>query len=240
MTPEEQLQKPIKLPTHVAIIPDGNRRWATQHGLPTLEGHRQGALNFEKLLDAAKDIGIKAVSGWFFSTENWRRTEDENKYLFDLARQLTKQYKQKVLKENIRFIHLGRKDRIPEDIVKELVDLEEKTKHINDFIVGVAMDYGGHDELIRTMEKLKAGNLLPTVENIEKNLDTQNMPMPDLIIRTGGELRLSGFMSWQAEYAELYFSKLYFPDFGPEQLKEAVADFSNRDRRFGGNSKGKN
>jgi len=121
--------------------------------------------------------------------------------------------------------------------VAELVDLEEKTKDIKDFIVGVAMDYGGHDELLRTMEKLKTAGLDPNVENIEKNLDTRDMPMPDLIIRTGGEYRLSGFMSWQAEYAELYFSKLYFPDFGPEQLKEAIADFSNRDRRFGGNTK---
>lgn len=240
MTPEKQPQQSIKLPVHIAIIPDGNRRWATQHGLPTLEGHRQGALNFEKLLDTAHKMGIKAVTGWFFSTENWRRTAEENKFLFDLARQLTKQYKEKVLRENIRFVHLGRKDRLPADIVAELIDLEEKTKHIDDYIVGVAMDYGGHDELIRTMDKLKTDNLSPTTENIEKNLDTQNMPMPDLIIRTGGEFRLSGFMSWQAEYAELYFSKLYFPDFGPEQLKEAVADFSNRDRRFGGNSKGKN
>lgn len=240
MQTADNIQSNMKIPQHIAIIPDGNRRWATQRGLPTLEGHRQGALNFEKLLDTAKEIGIRAVTGWFFSTENWRRTEEENKYLFDLARQLTKQYKQKVLKENIRFIHLGRKDRIPQDIVAELIDLEEKTKHIDDFMVGVAMDYGGHDELLRTMDKLKNSGLETNTENIEKNLDTQNMPMPDLIIRTGGEYRLSGFMSWQAEYAELYFSKLFFPDFGPEQLKEAVADFSNRDRRFGGNSKQKN
>jgi undecaprenyl diphosphate synthase len=235
----ENTQSNIKIPRHIAIIPDGNRRWATQRGLPTLEGHRQGALNFEKLLDAAKDLGVTAVTGWFFSTENWRRTQEENKYLFDLARQLTKQYKQKVLKENIKFVHLGRKDRIPPDIVAELVDLEERTKDIDGFMVGVAMDYGGHDELLRTMDKLKKAELEPNVENIENYLDTSNMPMPDLIIRTGGEYRLSGFMSWQAEYAELYFSKLYFPDFGPEQLKEAVADFSNRDRRFGGNSKEK-
>lgn len=226
-----------KIPVHIAIIPDGNRRWATQRGLPTLEGHRQGALNFEKLLDSAKDLGVKSITGWFFSTENWRRTEEENKYLFDLARQLTKQYKEKVLREKIRFIHLGRKDRLPADIVAELIDLENKTSHLTEFTVGVAMDYGGHDELLRALDKIKTANLDVTMENIEKNLDTRDMQMPDLIIRTGGEFRLSGFLSWQTEYAELYFSKLYFPDFGPQQLKEAIEDFSNRDRRFGGNSK---
>lgn len=229
----------MKIPNHIALIPDGNRRWAAARGLPTLEGHRQGALNFEKLLDKAKDLGVKAVTGWFFSTENWKRTADENKYLFDLARQLTKQYKEKVLREKIRFVHLGRKDRIPADIMAELTDLELQTKHIDDFVVGVAMDYGGHDELIRTIETLQAEKLEPTKENIEKHLDTKNMPMPDLIVRTGGELRLSGFLTWQAEYAELYFSKLFFPDFGPEQLQEAIEDFSKRDRRFGGDTDNK-
>jgi undecaprenyl diphosphate synthase len=226
-----------KIPQHVAIIPDGNRRWANSKGLPTLEGHRKGALNFEKLLDKAKDLGVKCMTGWFFSTENWKRTEDENKYLFDLARQLTKKYKKKILKENIRFIHLGRKDRIPEDIVKELRELEELTKDIEGFTVGVAMDYGGHDELLRTIDKLKTDGLEVNTENIEKNLDTKNMPMPDYIIRTGGEKRLSGFMSWQSEYAEFYFSDLYFPDFGPNELEIAVNDFGKRERRYGGDTK---
>jgi undecaprenyl diphosphate synthase len=233
---EIKIEQKINVPKHIAIIPDGNRRWAKKRGLPTLEGHRQGALNFEKLLDKAKDLGVTAVTGWFFSTENWRRTEEENKYLFDLARQLTKQYKEKVLREGIRFVHLGRKDRIPADIVAELNELEEKTKHLTHFVVGVAMDYGGHDELLRTLQKLKDQNLEVNTTNIESNLDTKDMPMPDLIIRTGGEKRLSGFMSWQAEYAELYFAPEYFPDFSPKHLEEAIKNFGERDRRFGGNS----
>jgi undecaprenyl diphosphate synthase len=226
-----------KIPKHIAIIPDGNRRWARSKGLPTLEGHRRGALNFEKLLDKAKDLGVKCMTGWFFSTENWKRTEKENKYLFDLARQLTKQYKEKVLKENIRFIHLGRKDRIPGDIVKELNELEELTKDIDGFTVGVAMDYGGHDELLRTLNKLVDENMEINTENIEKYLDTKYMPMPDYIIRTGGEKRLSGFMSWQSEYAEFYFTDLYYPDFTPEQLEIAIKDYGNRNRRYGGDTK---
>jgi undecaprenyl diphosphate synthase len=226
-----------KIPIHIAVIPDGNRRWAKSKGLPTLEGHRRGALNFEKLLDKAKDMGVKCMTGWFFSTENWKRTEDENKYLFDLARQLTKKYKKKILSENIRFIHLGRKDRIPEDIVAELRELEETTKDIEGFTVGVAMDYGGHDELIRTIEKLKEEGLELNTENIESHLDTKNMPMPDYIIRTGGEKRLSGFMSWQSEYAEFFFADEFFPDFGPEELEKAVDDFDTRERRYGGDSK---
>jgi undecaprenyl diphosphate synthase len=235
--PESIKETQSNIPFHIAIIPDGNRRWAKNRGLPTLEGHRQGALNFEKLLDEAKNLGVHAVSGWFFSTENWKRTAEENTYLFNLARELVKQYKEKVLRDGIRFVHLGRKDRIPADIMAEINDLEEKSKHITEFVVGIAMDYGGHDELIRCYEKLNSQGLAPTIENIEANLDTKDMPMPDLIIRTGGEKRLSGFMSWQAEYSEFYFSDAFFPDFGPEQLKLAVEDFGKRDRRFGGDTK---
>ncbi len=226
----------IIVPTHVAIIPDGNRRWAAAKGLPSIEGHRQGAQNFEKLLDAARELGIKAVTGWFFSTENWKRTEKENEFLFSLARELAKQYREKVLKENIRFVHLGRKDRFPEDIIKTLSEIEELSKDKTDFTVGIALDYGGHDEIIRTIKKLGDAGLEITEENIEKNLDTKDLPLPDLIIRPGGEVRLSGFFSWQSAYSEFYFSEVLFPDFDREELKKAVAEYSRRDRRYGGNA----
>lgn len=225
------------IPRHVAIIPDGNRRWAKQNNLPSLEGHHRGAANFEKLLDKAKDIGIKSMTGWFFSTENWKRSEGESKYLWDLARQLTKQYKKKFLDNDIRFIHLGRKDRIPEDVAEQLEDLEKRTKDRESFMVGIAMDYGGHDEILRTFTKLKEQGLEFTKENVEKNLDTAFMPMPELIIRTGGDKRLSGFMLWQSEYAEFYFADEYFPDFTPEKLEKAIKNYMQRERRFGGDSK---
>lgn len=225
------------IPTHVAIIPDGNRRWAKQKGLPTLEGHRRGAENFEHLINKSRELGIKCFTGWAFSTENWTRTKEENDYLFNLTRDFTKRYFKKFLNEKIRFVHLGRKDRIPSDVVATMADMQEKTKGFESFTVAIGMDYGGHDELLRTLNKLKENNLEITAENIERNLDTGGLPNPDLIIRTGGEQRLSGFMSWQSAYAEFYFPKVYFPDFGPKELEEAVLDFSKRERRFGGDSK---
>jgi undecaprenyl diphosphate synthase len=225
------------IPVHIAIIPDGNRRWAKEKGLPTLEGHRRGAENFEKLIDTTREIGIKYFTGWAFSTENWKRSEEENKYLFNLLREFFKKYEKKFLKEEIKFKHIGRKDRIPEDVADILRELEEKTKDFEGFTVIIALDYGGHDELLRAIKNLEDNGLEVTTENIEKNLDTKDLPPPDLIIRTSGEQRLSGFMSWQSAYSEYFFPKEFFPDFGPEQLKQAIKDFSSRERRFGGDSK---
>ena len=226
-----------KIPAHIAIIPDGNRRWAKENGFPNIEGHRAGAKAFEKMLDFAKDMGVKAVTGWFFSTENWTRSEGEKEFLFALARELLKQYREKVLKENIRFIHLGRKDRFPQDIIDSINEIEELSKNKTDFSVGIALDYGGHDEIVRTISKLIEQGLEVSAENIENLLESAQLPKPDLIIRTGGEKRLSGFLSWQSAYAELYFTDKYFPDFDKEELKKALDDYATRERRFGGDSK---
>lgn len=222
---------------HIAIIPDGNRRWAKEKGLPTLEGHRRGAENFEKLLNATRAMGIKYFTSWAFSTENWKRTQEENAYLFDLAREFTKRYKKKFISEKTRFLHIGRKDRLPQDIVQTLLEMEEETKHFTDFNTTIGMDYGGHDELLRTLDKIQKFGLPINEDTISQNLDTKDLPAPDLIIRTSGEQRLSGFMSWQSAYSEFYFPKVYFPDFGPEELKKAVDDFLGRERRFGGDNK---
>lgn len=222
--------------THIAIIPDGNRRWAKEKGLPAFEGHRRGVENFERLLYTTRDLGIKYLTAWAFSTENWKRTADENNYLFNLSREFFKKYKKKFLDEKVRFIHIGRKDRLPQYVVESLKEMEEETKIFDGFTTIIGMDYGGHDELLRTLDKIKSAGLSITQENIESNLDTAGIPAPDLIIRTSGEQRLSGFMSWQSAYAEFYFPKTYFPDFGPEQLTKAIEDFKNRDRRFGGDS----
>ncbi len=221
--------------THIAIIPDGNRRWAKEKGLPAFEGHRRGAENFEHLLNTARDLGIKYFTSWAFSTENWKRTEEENGYLFGLAREFIKKYKKKFLSEKVRFMHIGREDRLPQDIVQALKDMEEETKMFDGFTTIIGMDYGGHDEILRALDRIKLAGLEITPENIENNLDTAGIPAPDLIIRTSGEQRLSGFMSWQSEYSEFYFPQVYFPDFGPEQLIRAVEDFRGRNRRFGGN-----
>lgn len=223
------------IPTHIAIIPDGNRRWAKSKGLPPQAGHKKGVEIIESLVRTTRDLGIKYLTGWAFSTENWKREQKENDNLFNLLRIFTKRYKKFVEKEKIRFIHLGRKDRLPKDIIKIINEMEESTKSFTRFTTAIGLDYGGHDELLRTIEKLKSQNLEFTKENIEKNLDTALLPKPDLIIRTSGEQRLSGFMSWQCAYAEFYFAKVHFPDFGPEELKNAVKNYMLRNRTFGGN-----
>lgn len=231
----DQNNKQNNIPTHVAIIPDGNRRWARENGLPEIDGHKKGVDNFEGLFRAGKELGIKCFSTWVFSTENWRRDEKEVGYLFDLIRQFAKEQKEKFLKEETRFIHLGRKDRLPKDVIEVLNEFEEETKHFTDYTVAVGVDYGGHDELIRAFENIKDSGLEITKENIEKNLDTAELPAPDLIIRTSGEMRLSGFMSWQSAYSEFYFTDKHFPDFDETELEKAVEEYKNRKRRYGGN-----
>lgn len=232
-------QQKLKIPAHVAFIVDGNRRWAKRRMLPTLEGHRRGVDNLEKVFDKAKELGVKACTAWVFSTENWSRTEEEVSYLMDLFREYIDKYTEKFLKEKTRFIHLGRKDRLSKDIVERLNNLEEKTKDFTDFTVALAMDYGGHDELMRAIKKLNEEGKEITEENIEAALDTKDLPNLDFIIRTGGERRLSGFMSWQNHYAEFYFPQEPFPAFTPDKFVEALEDYTKRDRRFGGDSKDK-
>jgi undecaprenyl diphosphate synthase len=221
------------LPSHVSIIMDGNRRWAKERGLPGPEGHRQGSITLEKLMNYAKKEGLQCLSAWAFSTENWKRSKEEIDFLFTLVRKKMEMWKKKFIKDRVRFYHIGRKDRLPEDIRKVLEETEEATKDFEGLTIALAVDYGGHDETIRTIKKLVDGNIEITPENFESNLDTSGLPKIDLIIRTGGEKRLSGYMPWQSEYSELYFSDTYFPDFGPEKLNQAIKDYSSRERRFG-------
>jgi undecaprenyl diphosphate synthase len=236
----ENTQNEKNYPKHIAFIVDGNRRWAKARGLPTLEGHRKGVEALENVLDAARKYGVKCASAWVFSTENWTRSKEEVTYLFGLFRGFAEKYRKKCMEEKIRFVHLGRKDRIDGDIRKTIEDLEKDTKDFTEYTFALALDYGGHDELLRTLEKLKEKGLEMTKENIEANLDTASLPPIDLIIRTGNTQRLSGFLSWQCAYSELYFPKVTFPDFTPEELDKALEDYSHRERRFGGDSKTKN
>jgi len=236
MSNNETEQSKTSIPHHIAIIPDGNRRWAKEHGMPEYMGHKKGAEIFEELCNYSRSVGVECMTLWAFSTENWKRSKDEVEHLFELVRANVGKYRKKCIEEKIRFKQLGRRDRFPEDITKAIIETEELTKTYTDFTIAIAADYGGHDELIRTITKLTTENLAITPENIEKNLDTGNLPRLDLIIRPGGEFRLSGFMPWQSEYAEYYFTKKYFPDFNTDELKIAIEEFSRRDRRFGGNT----
>jgi undecaprenyl diphosphate synthase len=239
MSKFSKLPKIENVPQHIAFIVDGNRRWAKDKGLPIIEGHRRGSENLEKIFDFAKKIGVKYVTAWVFSTENWNRSETEVNYLFELFREKFKAYKKKFMDEEIRFIHIGRKDRIPEDVKESLIELEEETKDFTEHAVAFAIDYGGRDELVRATNAIIEKGKEVSEESINKHLDTVEMPEPDLIIRTSGELRLSGFMLWQSAYAEFAFPKVTFPAFTEEEFTKVLQDYSSRERRFGGESKEK-
>jgi len=229
-----------KVPNHIAIIPDGNRRWARARGLHTFKGHQRGFDNAVKLAEVARDWGIHTFTLWGFSTENWDRTREEIAYLMALYERLIKIYLKEAQKNDVKIVHLGRKDRLPEILVKKIITAEEKTKNNKTHILNIALDYGGHDDIIRaTKRMIDDGVVSSDVDEklFEKYIDTHDQPYPyvDLMIRTSGEQRISGFMLWQSEYNEFYWENGHFPDFGSERLKESILDYSRRRRRFGGN-----
>lgn len=250
-----KLPQETKLPNHIAIIPDGNRRWARARNLPTLEGHRKGFDLAPKIFQTIRDLGIHTTTVWAFSTENWNRSQTEINYLMKLYEKFIDDNLADAKKDDVRIYHLGRKDRIPKALRKKIENAIEETKDNQSFMLNVGLDYGGHDEILRAIEKVvtavqndeaekdefkketgKYKNKYPYYQ-FKNYLDTQDQPhpYPDLVIRTSGEKRLSGFLSWQCAYSEIYWEQDHFPDFSPKKLKEAVLDYSNRNRRFGGN-----
>lgn len=222
---------------HVAIIPDGNRRWAREHGRSVLEGHKKGAETMLALFNKAKELHIQIGSFWCFSTENWNRARNEVEGLMGLFDLFLKKYSDKLIEHNVRFHHIGKKDSISNKLASHIANLEEKTRkfHTHHFVLG--LDYGGRNEMIRAIHFIQKQRVtqLITENEFENFLDTKNLPFPnpDLIIRTGGEKRLSGFMSWQSAYSELMFVKKFFPDFSPKDLEKCVKDYYQRQRRFG-------
>ncbi len=240
---------------HVGVIPDGNRRWARARHLPTLFGHRRGFDVAVKIAERARELNIHTLTLWAFSTENWNRSEKEVKYLMKLYLRLIDKLKGDIMKNKVRFYHLGRKDRIPKDLLKKLMDLEHDTNKNSRFVLNVALDYGGQDEILRGIKKvfeaLQQGKI--KIEDLFQQegkywskypyfkfkdfLDTKNQPYPypDLIIRTSGEQRTSGFLTWQSVYSELYFEEKHFPDLSPDLFEEIILNFLKRKRRFGGN-----
>jgi len=225
------------VPRHVAIIPDGNRRWARAKGLKASEGHRKaGSMeHLTGLINEAQKLGVEYITFWFFSTENWKRDSKELKVLFDLISKGLKELEKEAIKNKVRFRHLGRKDRLPKELLKVIEQAEKSTKNFDKYNLQLCLDYGGRDEIARAMNKmLKSGMQEIKEEDIERYLDSNGIPDPDLIIRTSGERRMSGFMPFQGTYSEFYFADLHFPDFGPQELRRAVEEFSARRRRFGG------
>ncbi len=224
------------IPNHVAIIPDGNRRWAKEKGLKASVGHYTAGSydSVEKLFREAENLGVKYMSIWAFSTENWNRSKEEIDAVFRVVLKGVERFRKNAHINKIRFRHLGRIDRVPKNLAKEIKKLEEETKRYDKFNVQLCLDYGGRDELIRAVNKIiKDGKKKISEKVFGKYLDSNGIPEPDLIIRTSGEKRLSGFMPFQSSYSELYFTDKYFPDFKGEDLRKAIEVYSYRKRNFG-------
>ncbi|MDJ0920866.1 MAG: isoprenyl transferase [Henriciella sp.] len=229
------------LPAHVAIIMDGNGRWAKARGLPREVGHERGVEALRKTVRAAQDLGLSHLTVFSFSTENWRRPVKEVNALFGLLRLYVKQDLKRLISEGVRIRVLGTRVGLPTDILALVEEAEVKTAANDTFNLCIAFNYGGREEIVRAAQtiaadvaagKLEAGAI--SEDCFSTYLDTGNLPDPDLLIRTSGELRLSNFLIWQAAYAELVFQDVLWPDFGAKHLREAVAQFQNRERRFGG------
>ncbi len=225
---------------------DGNGRWAKKRHLPRLMGHRAGAEALDRVMHYCKEAGIKYLTVYAFSTENWKRSEEEVSGLMKLLSHFIKSKEKELLKNGIRFRVIGRRTDLSKKLQGEVAALEEKTKG-GDFTLVVALSYGGRDEIVRAAQKLvdsaaqqhdKDGPRPSVTESLLAScLDTADMPDPDLIIRTSGELRLSNFLLWQAAYAEFYFTDVLWPDFDKAEFDKAIASFSKRERRMGGRLK---
>ena len=218
---------------HVAIIMDGNGRWAKRRHLPRAEGHRRGVEALRRVARAAKDIGLEALTLYAFSTENWQRSEDEISALMSLMKRFILSDLEEFKANNVRLRIIGDHSAFPSDVAALVDKALAETAQNTGVILAVALNYGAQDEIARAATKAAAKGAV-TIAAIEAELDTAGMPPLDLLIRTSGEVRLSNFLLWQAAYAELWFTDVLWPDFTPEHLAEAMADFAGRERRYGG------
>lgn len=229
------------LPKHVAIIMDGNRRWAKNKGLPGFTGHKKVVEEtIEQIIQRAGEMGVEYLTLWAWSSENWRRPGAEVKAIMKLFRWALMHQAERMIKKGARLKVIGDIEAFDPDIQEGIRKMIEKSANNDKITVTFALNYGGRDEVVRAFKKLvDAGTESSeiTKELISENLDTAGIPDPDLIIRTGGEQRLSGFMIWQAEYSEYYFTDRLMPDFTPSDFEAAISEFQRRERRFGGNGK---
>ena len=228
------LPRRAPVPRHVAIIMDGNGRWAAERRRPRIMGHRKGGEAVRETIMAAGDFGVEYLTLYAFSSENWSRPEKEVKALMDLLLKSLKKYARDFEKNRIRFHTIGDLSRLPEDCRSEIARLKEATAGFSDFNLVLALNYGARDELVRGVNRLLAsGKKSVGWGDIAGSLDTAGIPDPDLIIRTSGEMRLSNYLLLQAAYAEMYFTKVYWPDFTREEFKKAVDEYAKRERRYG-------
>ena len=222
------------LPKHIAIIMDGNGRWAKKRMLPRLMGHSAGVDALKKVVEAAKEIGIKYMSFYAFSTENWNRDINEVEGIFELIRNHIKENYQRFIDDNVKIMVMGQIERLPQDLQELLYDLIKKTQNNSGMVVNMGISYGSKPELVRAFYNIAAKGLKNiTEQDIVNELYTNSIPDPDMIIRTSGEQRLSNFMLFQAAYSELWFPKVHWPDFDKKWLIKAIIEYQKRERRFG-------
>ncbi len=222
---------------HVALIMDGNRRWAKEKKLRALLGHQKGYGQIEKIVDHAEKYGIAYITFWAFSTENWKRSKEEVSYLMDLFREVLKgDSLKRLIDKGGKIVILGNITRFPLDIQKEIERVVAVSKHNTGIQVNIALNYGGREEIVHAVQQIVSDSVKQyeiTGDLISQYLYTNGQPDPDLIIRTGGAQRLSGYLPWQSIYSELYFTETYWPDFDEKEFDKAIEEFERRERRFG-------
>lgn len=231
-----ELSPDLVVPQHIGIIMDGNGRWAKARGLPRHEGHRQGTENLREVLQACGDFGVKYLTIYAFSTENWGRPKAEVNFLIRILETVIDRELAELNRKGVQLRHVGSDEGLPRVLRRKVHEAVELTKHNDQLILNVAFDYGGRAEITRACQRILEAGIDPeeiTEEIISENLYTSGQPDPDMIIRTGGDMRISNFMIWQAAYAELYVADCYWPDFNRDELCKAITAFNDRERRFG-------
>ncbi len=237
MIKKEGISNGVKIPNHLGIIIDGNRRWAKKRGLPSFYGHKKGLDNVKKILDYCLDRGVKILTLYAFSSENWNRTKKEIEYLMKLfGETLNKKNINDLNERNVRLRVIGQKEKLPQILQSLIIKAEKETKNNKKGIINLAISYGGRPEIVQAVrsiidKKIPASKV--TEDTINNNLWTSGQPYPDLIIRTGGEHRLSNFLTWQSAYSELYFPKKFWPEFTKKDVDKAFEEYNSRHRRFG-------
>lgn len=232
-----------RLPAHIAFIMDGNRRWAKERGLPSIEGHRRGSEALRGIVTASRELGIKVMTIYAFSMENWRRSKDEVQFLMKLFMQYCKSERQLMKDSDIRFHLVGKRDELDAQVLAYFDDLEQYTRDCESMTLNVCINYGSRYEILRAAKRLAKDAMEGKVNVDDVDFDrfssylyTKGLPDPDLLIRTSGELRISNFLLWQAAYSEFWFTDVYWPDFSKKAFLSAIIDYQQRDRRFGGNT----
>lgn len=236
MTLPKDDELPENVPTHVAIIMDGNGRWARERGLPRLAGHRAGVENLRTVLEASVEFGIKYLTIYAFSTENWKRPAEEVRGLIRILEEVIDREVNELHQNGVQLRHVGKLDRLSPELQRKVVEAIELTRNNTRLVLNVAWNYGGRAEIIHAIQQMIIDGVAP--EDVDEELVSQYLytvgcPDPDLIIRTSGELRVSNFLIWQSAYAEWYISPTYWPDFGREELLKAIREYARRERRFG-------